>query len=439
MISLADLNKFDPAELKNIVSPASYENMLNSIPKNTVSSFSSVISSDKLGMLKTSAGDVIGNVVPQGVNLQSSVSTIRNSTDNQKSTLISNTEVKEEKDASALFSEYNTSTLSYPATLLGTDRYPHFVIFYFNVNSKSKLAQDSNNVKEIDTRRSAQQGVSGNNMARPESSYEPKVINANDSVVDKITKGVQNTTGETLDAVKKTFSSSRKRLKKAIALYMPKDLNFSHNAAYNDYNLPPLVGAVMDDLFAGQYKEAGVTAGKAMVQNSMGAAVTTVGGIASAITRDSSISNASQDMSRVLRNMSGLAFNNRREQMFEEIGFREYQFTYVMIPRNQPEADNIANIVKEFKYHMHPSLPTDGNKSFLVLPAEVDIEFRYKDKENENISKIATCVITNFSVNYTPLGQFIAYDGTGIPQATVITLTLKETEPMVADMVERGF
>ena len=57
--------------------------------------------------------------------------------------------------------------------------------------------------------------------------------------------------------------------------------------------------------------------------------------------------------------------------------------------------------------------------------------------ENDFYNKIATCVLQNCAVNYTPNGVKSFEDGG--PTKTTMTLTFKETELLTKDRIAEGF
>jgi hypothetical protein len=71
-----------------------------------------------------------------------------------------------------------------------------------------------------------------------------------------------------------------------------------------------------------------------------------------------------------------------------------------------------------------------------VPPSEFDIKFYCNGKENPNIPKMSTCVLTGINVDYAPNG-FASYEtllsepergGTGMPVAIRMDLSFKETQ-----------
>jgi hypothetical protein len=123
------------------------------------------------------------------------------------------------------------------------------------------------------------------------------------------------------------------------------------------------------------------------------------------------------------------------------MALRTFTYTFDMAPRNEQEAAEIQNIIQVFRFHMTPELR--GNQSrFIGLPSEFDIHYMFLSKdgvasENTFYNKIATCVLTNCAVNYTPNGVKSFEDGG--PTATRMTLTFKEKEMLTKERINQGF
>jgi hypothetical protein len=92
-----------------------------------------------------------------------------------------------------------------------------------------------------------------------------------------------------------------------------------------------------------------------------------------------------------------------------------------------------------------------GNMRFLGIPATFDIHYMYQTsdygesgsmdwrnaRENDFYNKIATCVLTNVSVDYTPDGVRSFRDGS--PTAITMSLSFKETELLTKDKINKGY
>jgi hypothetical protein len=112
-----------------------------------------------------------------------------------------------------------------------------------------------------------------------------------------------------------------------------------------------------------------------------------------------------------------------------------------LTPKNEQEAIEVKNIIQIFRFHMTPEL-RGGQSRFLGLPSQFDIHYMFLSKdgvasENNYYNKIATCVLQNCAVNYTPTGVKSFEDGG--PTTTTMTLTFKETELLTKEKINQGF
>lgn len=135
---------------------------------------------------------------------------------------------------------------------------------------------------------------------------------------------------------------------------------------------------------------------------------------------------------------TGLAANPKKEMIFESVDFRTFSMNYRFYPKNREEAVRLQNVIKELKYHMHPSYMSESKFTF-VYPSEFDITFYAKDgKENLFVNKIATCVLTNMVVNSTPDGLWAAHTE-GSPNGVDIQLQFKELSLQTKESIDIGY
>ena len=92
-----------------------------------------------------------------------------------------------------------------------------------------------------------------------------------------------------------------------------------------------------------------------------------------------------------------------------------------------------------------------GNMRFLGIPATFDIHYMYQTsdqnqsgnmdwrnaRENNYYNKVATCVLTNVGVDYTPDGVKSFHDGS--PTAISMSLSFSETELLTKDKINKGY
>lgn len=128
--------------------------------------------------------------------------------------------------------------------------------------------------------------------------------------------------------------------------------------------------------------------------------------------------------------------NPFREQLFKAVDNREFQFNYKFLPRTETEAQAVENIIKMFKFHMHPELSARG--LFYVYPSEFNIVYYYKGKENTHINKISTCVLKNMNIDYGSQGGFNTFRN-GMPTEINMSLSFLELEVLTKERVIKGF
>jgi hypothetical protein len=213
---------------------------------------------------------------------------------------------------------------------------------------------------------------------------------------------------------------AQKRLKTAIALHIPNQLNIRYGMQWGEEDtatalMAPLLGdAAMKALSSGSGANLS-DAGKAAVAN-LGLTNLPNAGAVSAAT--------------------GLAPNPRKEQVFKGVDFRTFQFEYQFFPRDVPESIKVMNIIKALKLHMHPEFK-DTNKFLYIYPSEFDISYYTNDRENPHLHRHTSCVLTELNVNYTPNGTFTSFSN-GMPTQINVQLSFRELSLMDKDKIMEG-
>jgi hypothetical protein len=134
---------------------------------------------------------------------------------------------------------------------------------------------------------------------------------------------------------------------------------------------------------------------------------------------------------------TGLAANPKREMYFDSVGFRHFSLMYKLYAKTPQEAQAIRSITDLLKFHMHPEYKSAGRYTF-VYPSEFDITFYHKTDENLWINKVATCVLTDLNVNYTPDGLWAQHSG-GEPNAIELQMAFRELTVLTKETILSGF
>lgn len=177
-----------------------------------------------------------------------------------------------------------------------------------------------------------------------------------------------------------------------VELYTPDDLTFGYNAEYDGTSLAKIIGDATEKISG---------------------------------TLASGINSLTQgDTSRLIMSRFGYAFNPQQQMLFQGINFRTYSLSFTFTPYSEQEANQIKNIIKEFRKHAAPST-IEGSAGFFYEPPSVfDITFRFDGSENESINKVQRSVLENVEVNYASQGWSSFSDGN--PVQTTMVLSFKE-------------
>lgn len=221
-------------------------------------------------------------------------------------------------------------------------------------------------------------------------------------------------------AIAGTASRAQKRLRTAIALHIPNQLNVRYGTQWTE---DETATAVMAPLLGGAALKA--------LGNFDGGQLGT-----EAATGAAALGLAFGPNAGTVSAATGLAANPRKEQVFKGVDFRTFQFEYQFFPRDANESRNVQNIIKTFKLHMHPEFK-DTNKFLYVYPSEFDISYYSNGVENKNIHRHTSCVLTEMSVNYTPNAAFNTFED-GSPTQINVQMTFKELSLMDKDKIKAG-
>jgi hypothetical protein len=143
-----------------------------------------------------------------------------------------------------------------------------------------------------------------------------------------------------------------------------------------------------------------------------------------------------QGAQEAINALEGFVVAPQMELAFKGIAKRQFQYSFVMMPKSEEEAEQVAKIVQAFKVNMLPDVAI-GDVRRMTIPNTFDITYMYDTGENPNLHKISECVLETMSVSYGG-DRYKAYEG-GVPVVTNLTLNFKELDLITrADALE-GF
>jgi hypothetical protein len=220
----------------------------------------------------------------------------------------------------------------------------------------------------------------------------------------------------------------------SIALYIPDTVNVTYSADYNDkFSLTDALGK---PYFLAQGAVSLYNTFKNFMNEPVVNTINKAGNdpfVVKKIAEVLSSSRLGTNLTDIALNKSGFALNPQVQVLFEGIGFRNFQFDFLLTPYSQEESDTIKKIIEKFKYASAPEINRNGVFSqglFMQIPNTFEIEFLYKGARNTNVHRIGESVLTNVNVDYAGAGSWATHnDGSPVQ----IRLTLQFTETIIID------
>jgi len=312
--------------------------------------------------------------------------------------------------------KYRVDQMSYPMDLLSPQYGGNYAIFYVNISDASRLALTEETV-ELDHKTEARmRGSLVANAKKLTDTFEGMISSTNKALPDAVGK-------IDIEAIKNAVpfnARSQRRLKTAIALHIPNQLSVRYATQWGEAETATA--------------QALMSAGSSGV-NAVGAALSGNPAAAKKNLTDTMATGAeagfAYGMNKVpgkdaISGASGLASNPKKEQTFQGVDFRKFTFDYQFYPRDEFEAQNVLNIIHQFKLHMHPEFKSELNYVW-IYPSEFDITYYTGGMENLNLHKHTSCVLESMSVNYTPNGNFSVF-ANGMPTQINMSLEFRELQ-----------
>jgi hypothetical protein len=129
---------------------------------------------------------------------------------------------------------------------------------------------------------------------------------------------------------------------------------------------------------------------------------------------------------------TGAIVNPNLELLFQGPSLRSFTFNFKLSARDEREADAIKKIIRFFKQGM--SVKRATTSLFLKSPNTFGISYIYggTGKDHPWINKVKECALQNFTVNYTPEGNYATYTD-GSMTSYDLTMTFSELDPIYDD------
>ena len=357
------------------------------------------------------------------------------------------------------------SSIQYPRDLTTNGGIGHYMLFYVNVQDKTKYVYDGGageegtvgGVTEVVTlkepaeyfgsgasREQVKPAVYQSEFVEGGSGAEANYFNA---LKGRGGKGSQITSDVVqLEKQRKrgsgmsSYHKTTKRITDSVAIYLPPNVQDTTSASYTGA-ATGVVGAAAAGAF-GVIENMGKKDYEAAATGLVDAAKAIVGeGAIKAATEITEAISGAEGTRGLINKAFGQADNPYMEVLFDAMQLRTFTYNFTFAPKNRQETEDVQKIIQLFRFHMSPELKGAANR-FLTLPSEFDIHYMYQAQdgqasENDYYNKIATCVCTGCDVNYTPDGVK-SFEG-GAPTKITMTLSFQETELLTKERINEGY
>lgn len=238
-------------------------------------------------------------------------------------------------------------------------------------------------------------------------------------------EGIGNTIDRALSG--ETFNVPRytRRIKESIALFMPIPMVYTHTNVYEEISLTS---------FGAQALKLGVTAaGKGLAALMTGRIA---GALQSGLPR---VVNSALGTARQIAGVAGYPINPKIEVIFSHTPQRAFRMELLMAPKNAQESQTVKNIIDTLRFHAAPEISSLGGViPTFIAPAEFDITFYHRGKENTKVPRINTCALEQVEVDYAPSGIYSTFTN-GHPVTVRLSLAFRELEILHKERVTQGF
>jgi len=356
---------------------------------------------------------------------------------------------------------YNIGTYEYPDGLRVKPDLQHYVAFYINVREKSEIKKNANKnsdylididpqaQRELDALTTEKGRTAGRiTQADVESAvqtakqYAGRIVAGATLIGAGLTSGIRGAGKALLPATaagigtsivtnmidQKDYdafkSGSVSRLKDVITLNIEERPSVKYGVNYTNSDVAGLLG--LGGIF--------IQGSAALTAKNLADAESEIQSrFLSELARIPQLGSGSGIVNNLRELSSRTKTNPFKETLFESVDYRSFSFRYRFFPKNSTESQKIRDIIKVFKTHMHPEITAE--KLFYIYPSEFDIQYFYKEKENDYLHNFTRCALTDMTVDYG--GEQFSTFQDGAPVEIGMTLTFTELENLTSQSIDK--
>jgi len=324
--------------------------------------------------------------------------------------------------------KYNTAMYSYPENVGNDARQGHYIVFSINEFTQGKL-------KSEPTKKSFSEAEKKLQVEAQADADEAQAKIASTMMDNYASVNKQRPLRGEYKARSLVAQKPTRRTGAVISLYMPPSVTAQYKVGYADAQIGALAmmgkslyssvagGDGIETVLTKLTDEAASTGAEGLKMKGLGLVDAVAPGTKALVQLE-----------------TGKVVTPKMELMFENVGRRDFSFTFNFIPKSAQEAKTIERIIHTFKLNMMPEFVV-GSQREMRIPNTFDIQYMNQGVENKFINKISTCFLKGVDVTYGG-DRFTAYDpvdGSPPPQKSSISLSFSEIEIMNKELIKRGF
>ena len=253
--------------------------------------------------------------------------------------------------------------------------------------------------------------------------------------------GLGNLSGDQKKRLVEKFKNPTSRLVRTIKLQMPESVIFNEQVDWTSTDLG-LIGALRDGAIGPATAAAAAGNAGKMVGGAIGGLVGMLPGLGGgAAMLVGSLLGGESGIAAGIESSFNFKANPYKEQAFQGMPFRPFEFNFVFRPRSAEEAQTAKKIINEFRAYSKPRYKEGTETSgVFAYPHEFRIEFLSLDPSgkryiaNKNLPAIKYCICKGINVNYSPQGWRTLPNSS--PVDIQLTLSFEETEIVTQEDVQ---
>ena len=343
---------------------------------------------------------------------------------------------------------FQFSSISYPKDVTQDMQNGHYMLFYINVQNKTKYNMISQETGLRVNEKTLSEDNEGNikpvqtEYGNTDASYRKGLIERGGKGTILTDDNVNLRKGRKGIGGFQNIVPTTTRITDSIAIYLPPNVQSSTGVGYNNAEMgvigaaaagaADIVTALRKGDMSSIASSLGTAAKDLLATAGLGLGAEFIGTLAGV---------DPEGLKGFAKKAFGQASNPYMEVLFEGVELRTFTYNFTFAPRNADETLDVQKIIKMFRFHMLPEL-NGGSSAFMTLPSTFDIHYMFqvdKDRAEENnfYHKIATCVLKGCEVDYSPGG--VKSFASGAPTQITMNLTFQETEMLTKQHIDRGF